>query len=75
MDQHANAFSETLPRTVVQDIEQNILAGIVTKSFKGPDTRPGTATEIGTRPVIDDHRIKKAKASSVKRESTKGLDH
>ena len=51
MDQHANAFSETLPPTVVQDTEQSILVGIVTKSSKGPGTtRPGIATAIGTRP-------------------------
>ena len=52
MDQHANAFSETLPRTVVQDTEQSILAGIVTKSLKGPGTRPGMATAKRTKPGI-----------------------
>ena len=53
MDQHANAFSETLPPTVVQDTEQSILVGIVTKGYKRPGTtRPGIATAIGTRPGI-----------------------
>ena len=63
MDQHANAFSETLPPTVVQDTEQNILVGIVTKSLKRPGTRPGMATAKGTTPVSDAGRLLKTTES------------
>ena len=64
MDQHANAFSETLPKPVAtdigpllqpvkEDIEPGIRPGTMTETYEGPGTRPGTATETGTESTSD----------------------
>jgi hypothetical protein len=45
MDQHANAFAETLSQSVQKDIEPGIGPGIVPESSKGQETR----TVIGTK--------------------------
>ena len=51
MDQHANAFSETLPPTVVQDIVPNMMTGIVTEDREGPGTRPGIRINTNSVPA------------------------
>ena len=45
MDQHANAFAETLSQSVQRDTESGIRPGIVPESEKGQETR----TVIGTK--------------------------
>jgi hypothetical protein len=45
MDQHANAFAETLSQSVQKDIAPGIRPGIVPESSKGQETR----TVIGTK--------------------------
>jgi hypothetical protein len=45
MDQHANAFAETLSQSVQKDIKPGIGPGIMPESSKGQETR----TVIGTK--------------------------
>jgi hypothetical protein len=49
MDQHANAFAETLSQSVQKDIAPGIRPGIVPESSKGQETWTVIGTKTGTK--------------------------
>ena len=71
IDQHAGAYIETLLKPVAkdmdgllqsagEDIEPGIRPGIVTQTYEGPGTRPGTATDPRTGTTSSAGRQSKA---------------
>jgi hypothetical protein len=69
MDQHANAFAETLSQSVQKDIKPGIWPGIVPESSKGQETRTvigtkGTKSHDSTRRIVPNVKFKIAPDSA-----------